>query len=185
MIFITYKTTELKAYNKNTHEPNYIKINKFLEPLSLVKNGINKANTDKIISAINDSEEQIYFEPVQEDFKYDDNLNLVSFWKDLFNKAEEMLKKAKENQKADSEKKNEIIIINQSEILGQWQSIELLTGLRHFSRVFWINVDNFLSVVNKVLDEYKSGDLSTKKTFFIKELRKKCKCVFPNTNEKL
>lgn len=167
----------MKAYSEN--QPKYKKINDFFKNITIFNE-----NLESTINSINDDDEQIYYECVKEPYDRKDE-DYISFWAKLFERAENQIKAAKEKSNAAFEKTNDIIVINETEILGQWQSLEVLTGLRYSSRVFWISVDALLKTIKKLDKKYGSSDKSKSKTLIISALRKKCKPVFPSKHEKL
>lgn len=185
MIFITYKTTELRQFKKRQLKKKYEIINDFLAPISIVKEAIAQNTTDKVILSIDDKSEQIYYEPVKEEYQYDNDLNFVKFWSQLFNKINEKIDSAYKNKTVNNLEHIKLVIVNQSEILGQWQSVEVLSAIRHDAHIFWISVDNLLAVINKVEKKRKKNDKSDKTQDFLNELRRKCKAIYPNKHEKL
>lgn len=185
MIFITYKTTELQQYKKKSSKKKYEEINDFLSPISIVKEEIKPETIKKIVTSVNDESEQIYYEPVKEKYEYNKDLDFIDFWSQLFDEINKKIETAYKNNTITTLEHIKLIIVNQSEILGQWQSVEVLSAIRHGAHLFWISVDDLLAVINKVKEKREKNDRGGKQQDFLNELRKKCKAIYPNKHERL
>lgn len=175
MIFITYKTNELKKLDEN-NIPRYKVINVFLQDKTIISGKLNNKTINNIVNHINDSEEQIYYEKVLDNYSYGKTgVNYVELWSKLFSKAEDKIKEIIKNNKVNL--RNNIVIVNDNENLGPWQSLEVLTGLRHFGNVYWISVDKFIKTIRKATKKYSNESCVNQKVHFIELLKKTWKQV--------
>lgn len=169
MIFITYQTKELKAHHCINDKPYFVyeKINQFFERYGIAINkNIVKDSLEDILEEINCNSlnEKIYYEKVDEHFNYIIKpIEIFSKWERLFkelNNYYENKIKAKEDVNNLSPIKLKIIVINNDNKLGPWQSIEILNTLPYEVDVYWINVKKFLNVIDEVKTTMNSHMLS-------------------------
>lgn len=158
MIFITYQTKELKTlYNfKNEATFTYERINKFFEKYKIaVERNIVKDTLENILKDIKEesTNEKIYYEKVDKHFNYQiEPVEIFTKWERLFKE----LSVNYENKIRDKKMENlslfrlKIIVINNDNKLGPWQSIEILNTLPYEVDVYWINVKKFLRVIDEV-----------------------------------
>ena len=169
MIFITYQTKELKAHHCINDKPYFVyeKINQFFERYGIaIDKNIVKDSLEDILEEINCNSfnEKIYYEKVDEHFNYIIKpIEIFSKWERLFkelNNYYENKIKAKEDVNNLSSIKLKIIVINNDNKLGPWQSIEILNTLPYEVDVYWINVKKFLNVIDEVKTTMNSHMLS-------------------------
>lgn len=159
MIFITYQTKELKALCNFANEVGftYEKINKFFEKYEIaIERNIVKDSLEDILRDINETNsytEKIYYEKVDENFNYKiEPVEIFTKWKELF----KTLNDNYENKIREKNFQNfltsrlKIIVINNNNKLGPWQSIEILNTLPYKADIYWIDVKNFLNVIEEV-----------------------------------
>lgn len=188
MIFITYQTSELKQfynYNKERHIA-YKVINQFFDDcnFAISMNIINNSLED-IFDAIikNKNENQVYYERVEDNFKNDASpISIFLKWQQLFNKLSEHYRK--EAMSLDDEKtlpalKYKIIILNNDEKLGPWQSVEILNAISKEAELYWLTVQDFINVIEKT----KVDNNNKIQTFesFERRLNKKAKKILANS----
>lgn len=184
MIFITYQTSELKQfYNYNKERcVAYKVINQFFNnsDFAISMNIINDDLHD-IFDAIikNENQNKVYYERVDENFKSNASPVCIFLkWQQLFNKLSEHYKK--EAMSLDDEKKlpnlkYKIIILNNDEKLGPWQSVEILNAISKEAELYWLTVQDFINVIEKT----KADNKNKNQTFesFERRLIKKAKKI--------
>lgn len=157
MIFITYQTKELKTHCYSNNKPYFVyeKINKFFEKYTIaIDRNIVKDSLEDIIEDIKKESvnEKIYYERVDEHFNYKiEPVEIFTKWERLFKELNANYEnKIREKKIEDlSRFKLKIIVINNDNKLGPWQSIEILNTLPYEVDIYWINVDNFLDVIDE------------------------------------
>lgn len=184
MIFITYQTSELKqfySYNKKRRIA-YKVINQFFNDSSFaISMNIINDDIQDIFDAIikNDNQNKVYYERVDENFK--SNISPVSIflkWQQLFNKLSEHYRKevmSSDDEKTLPDLKYKIIILNNDEKLGPWQSVEILNAISREAELYWLTVQDFINVIEKTKAD--SSDKDQTFELFERRLNKKAKKI--------
>ena len=174
MIIITYRTSELKSLGKDG-KPKYEAINTLLKEISIVDKYLEDYKSfNDILEKINSENEQIFYEPVNAEYKEKQDVDYVENWKKLFEMIDRKILEFNKSKEKGSVIQNKVFIVNNTETLGPWQSLEVLTSLRHNSLVYWISVDALVGVVGKVI-KANFDDKNEKRLSFSKELLKQAK----------
>lgn len=197
MIYITYCTKEMMEIDYKLSRRKYEITNDFLGKISFNAD-YSVVNTDvsTIVSKISSDTEQIYYEKVVWDYNNDIKPSeILNKWDELFkeidrrinNKCNELIKNISDDVKSvannikikkDLNKlSNKVIVVNMSQNLGPWQSIEILISIKHGAQVYWIGVDDFISIINDITSEEKSDVIKQTELFKARLFKKAIKIV--------